>query len=105
MDYLNLVKANGGTADNKIIDNIRKERQTVTVEKFINGPIVSDDQIIDFRTNLFYDEFKENLGAHWIEKEKPLLPKLEIGASKIQSRRNSTESIDVIVERLRKQVK
>ena len=105
LDYLNLVKANGGTADNKIIDNIRKERQTVTVEKFINGPIVSDEQIIDFRTNLFYDEFKENLGAHWIEKEKPLLPKLEIGASKIQSRRNSTESIDVIVERLRKQVK
>ena len=68
--------------------------------------LVTLEQIIDFRTNILFDEFIENLGAQWRERER--IPEnrragdLHINGN---TKRSATQSIDDMVANLRRRVR
>ena len=90
----------------KEINKIRAERQNIMLDKMKYGPVVTNNQIIDFRTNILFDEFVENLGAQWREREK--IPEnkrtgdLHMNGN---TKRSATQSIDDMVANLRRRVR
>ena len=88
------------------INKIRTERQNVMLDKMKYGPIVTNNQIIDFRTNILFDEFVENLGAQWREREK--IPENRRAGDlymNVNAKRSATQSIDDMVANLRRRVR
>ena len=104
-----LEQLNSGKSMDEIkeeINKIRAERQNVMFDKMKYGPVVTTEQIIDFRTNILFDEFIENLGAQWRERERiPENRRVEDLHINGNTKRNATQSIDDMVANLRRRVR
>ncbi|BBM35152.1 hypothetical protein [Pseudoleptotrichia goodfellowii] len=90
------------------IDEIREARKDAMVEKWMRGvDLIDRNEIKDFRLDALYDEYKGNQDAQWREKEN-IAGLVNIYNQKINQtipRKNPTQSIDDMVENLRKQVR
>ena len=76
------------------------------LDKMKYGPVVTNNQIIDFRTNILFDEFVENLGAQWRERER--IPENRRTGDLYMNgntKRSATQSIDDMVANLRRKVR
>ena len=90
------------------IDEIREARKDAMVEKWMRGvDLIDRNEIKDFRLDALYDEYKGNQDAQWREKEN-IAGLINIYNQRINQtvpRKNPTQSIDDMVENLRKQVR
>ncbi len=90
------------------IKSIREARKDAMVEKWMRGvDLIDRNEIKDFRLDALYDEYKGNLDAQWREKEN-IAGLVNIYNQKINQtipRKNPTQSIDDMIENLRKQVR
>ena len=68
--------------------------------------LVTLEQIIDFRTNILFDEFVENLGAQWREREKiPENRRTGDLYMNVNAKRSAIQSIDDVVVNLRRRMR